>query len=65
MNSSTAIQGMEPLASQYKERMDNPEKLTKTFQAGQVNIIVAGAGQTTWFVTDFGVGRGNSVDVWR
>jgi hypothetical protein len=65
MNSSMATQGMEPLASQYKERMENPEKLTKTFQAGQVNIIVAGAGQTTWFATDFGVGRGNSVDVWR
>jgi hypothetical protein len=65
MNSSMAVQGMEPLASQYKDRMENPEKLTKTFQAGQISIIVAGAGQTTWFVTDFGVGRGNSVDVWK
>jgi hypothetical protein len=65
MNSSMAIQGMEPLATQYKERMENPEKLTKTFQAGQINIVVAGAGQTTWFVTDFGVGRGNSVDAWK
>jgi hypothetical protein len=65
MNSSMAIQGMEPLASQYRERMENPEKLTKTFQAGSVNIVVAGAGQTTWFVTDFGVGRGTSVDAWK
>jgi len=65
MNSSMAIQGMEPLATQYKERMETPEKLTKTFQAGQINIVVAGAGQTTWFVTDFGVGRGNKVDDWK
>jgi hypothetical protein len=65
MNSSMAEQGMEPLASQYKERKANPEKLMKPFQARQINIVVAGAGQTTWFVTDFGVGRGTSVDNWR
>jgi hypothetical protein len=65
MNSSMAIQGMEPLASRYRDRLETPEKLMKPFQAGQVNIVVAGQGQTTWFVTDFGVGRGNSVDAWR
>jgi hypothetical protein len=65
MNSSMAIQGMEPLASQYKDRIANPEKLMKPFQAGQISILVAGAGQTTWFVTDFGVGRGASVDAWK
>lgn len=65
MNSSMAIQGMEPLASQYKARLETPDALMKPFQAGQVNIIVAGAGQTTWFVTDFGVGRGILVDAWK
>jgi hypothetical protein len=65
MNSSMAIQGMEPLASQYRKLQTNPEELINTFQAGQVNIIVAGKGQTTWFVTDFGVGRGTNVDEYR
>lgn len=62
MNSSMALQGMEPLASQYKLP---PDTLIKTFQAGQVNIVVAGQGQTTWFATDFGVGRGVKVDDWK
>ncbi len=62
MNASMAIQGMEPLATQYKMP---PDSLIKTFQPGQVNIIVAGQGQTTWFVTDFGVGRGTKVDDWK
>ena len=59
-----ALQGLEPYASQWKAK-DNPETMMKPFQAGQVNIIVAGQGQTTWFVTDFGVGRGTLVDDWR
>lgn len=62
MNSSMAMQGLEPYASQYKLP---PETMMKPFQAGQVNIIVAGQGQTTWFVTDFGVGRGVKVDDWK
>jgi hypothetical protein len=62
MNASMAIQGMEPLASQYKAP---PDSMMKPFQAGQVNIIVTGQGQTTWFVTDFGVGRGVRVDDWK
>jgi len=62
MNTSMALQGMEPLASQLKA---DPETMMKPFQAGQVNIVVAGKGQTTWFVTDFGVGRGTPVDDWR
>ena len=65
MNSSMAIQGMEPLASQYKARMGTPEAMMKPFQAGQVNIVVAGGGQTTWFATDFRVGRGTRIDDWR
>ena len=62
MNTSMALQGMEPLASQLKA---DPETMMKPFQAGQVNIVVTGQGQTTWFVTDFGVGRGTRVDDWR
>jgi len=65
MYSSMAVQGLGNLATSYKERMENPEKLMKPFQAGQINIVVTGQGQTTWFVTDFGVGRGNSVDAWK
>ena len=62
MNTSSALQGLEPFASQIKA---DPESMMKPFQAGQVNIIVTGQGQTTWFVTDFGVGRGTRVDNWR
>jgi len=62
MNASMALQGMEPLASSYKAP---PDSLMKPFQARAVNIIVTGAGQTTWFVTDFGVGRGTKVDDWK
>jgi hypothetical protein len=62
MSASMALQGLEPYASQYKLP---PETLIKPFQAGQVNIVVAGKGQTTWFVTDFGVGRGTKVDDWK
>jgi hypothetical protein len=60
-----AVQGMEPLASQYKARLENPEQLMKPFQAGGISIIVTGAGQTTWFATDFRVGRGTSVNNWK
>jgi hypothetical protein len=62
MFASMAIQGLEPYASQKKMP---PDTLIKPFQAGQVGIVVAGAGQTTWFVTDFGVGRGVSVNDWK
>ena len=66
MNSSLAIQGMEPYASQYKKIETNPEELIKPFQPRQVNVVVTGKGQTTWFVTDFGVGgRGTRVDDYR
>jgi hypothetical protein len=63
MNATMAIQGLEPYASQRKLP---PDTLINTFQAGQVGVIVTGGGiQTTWFVTDFGVGRGTLVDDWR
>ena len=40
--------------------------MMKPLRAGQVGVIVTGGGiQTTWFVTDFGVGRGTLVDDWK
>ena len=66
MNASLAIQGLEPLATTYRKVTTNPEELMKPFQTGSVNVIVTGKGQTTWFVTDFGVGgRGTNVDEYR
>ncbi|MCL2878358.1 MAG: hypothetical protein FWF13_06220, partial [Acidobacteria bacterium] len=65
-NASLAMQGLEPHATTYRKLATNPEELVKTFQPGQVNIVVAGKGQTTWFVTDFRVGgRGTKVDDYR
>jgi hypothetical protein len=63
MYSTMAIQGLEPFASQRKLP---PNTLIKPFRAGQIGVIVTGGNiQTTWFVTDFGVGRGTPVDDWR
>jgi hypothetical protein len=62
MWASMAIQGLEPYASQRKAP---PESLMKPFQPRGIGVIVAGAGQTTWFATDFGVGRGVLVDEWK
>jgi hypothetical protein len=63
MYSTMAIQGLEPYASQRKLP---PDTMIKTFQPRQIGVIVTGGGiQTTWFVTDFGVGRGAPVDDWR
>jgi hypothetical protein len=62
MWASMAIQGLEPYASQRKAPADS---LMKPFQPRSVNIIVTGQGQTTWFATDFGVGRGVLIDDWK
>ena len=65
-NASLAIQGLEPHATTYRLLQTNPEELIKTFQSRQVNVVVAGKGQTTWFVTDFRVGgRGTRVDDYK
>ena len=65
-NASLAIQGLEPHATTYRLLERNPETLIKTFQSRQINIVVTGKGQTTWFVTDFRVGgRGTRVDDYR
>jgi len=63
MYSSMAMQGLEPYASQRKQP---PETLMNPLRRGSVGVVVTGGGiQTTWFVTDFGVGRGTRVDDWR
>jgi hypothetical protein len=62
MFASMAIQGLEPYASQRKAPQ---ESLIKPFQPRGIGVVVAGAGQTTWFVTDFGVGRGVLIDDWK
>jgi hypothetical protein len=63
MWASMAIQGLEPYASQRKLLETAPDTLIKPFQ--RVGIIVTGGGQTTWFATDFGLGRGVLIDAWK
>jgi hypothetical protein len=42
------------------------EKIKPFKQASSIKILVAGGGiQTTWFVTDFMLGRGTRIDDWR
>ncbi len=58
-----ARQGLPPFADYLKMPGD---KLIKPFNARSINILAVGGGiQTTWFVTDFGLGRPVSVDKWR
>ena len=60
---SMAYQGLEPYATYMKMPGD---KLIKPLTAKGIQIVVVGGGiQTTWFVTDFGLGRGVLVDEWR
>ncbi len=58
-----ARQGIPPFADYLKLPGD---ALIKPLNARGINIIaVGGEIQTTWFVTDFGLGRPVSVDDWR
>jgi hypothetical protein len=59
-----ALQGLEPYATWLKVP---PETMIQPFRnAGAIKVIVAGGGiQTTWFVTDFRVGRGILIDRWK
>ncbi len=58
-----ANQGLEPYAGYLKMPGD---QLIKPFNPRGINIIVVGGGiQTTWFVTDFRLGRGVLIDDWR
>jgi len=63
MWASMAIQGLEPYSSQRKLLETAPDTLIKPLQ--RVGVIVAGAGQTTWFVSDFGITRGQLIDNWK
>jgi hypothetical protein len=59
-----ASQGLEPYATWIKMP---PETMIKPFiNPKAIQIIVAGGKvQTTWFVTDFRMGRGVLVDNWK
>jgi len=58
------LQGLAPFAEWMKLP---PKTLIKPFRnAGQIKVIVAGGNiQTTWFVTDFRMGRGVLIDDWK
>jgi len=60
----TGVNLQEPYATWAKYPLD---KMIKPFhQASGVKILVTGGGiQTTWFVTDFMLGRGTRIDDWR
>jgi hypothetical protein len=59
-----ALQGLEPFATWSKVPADT---LIKPFRDPKsIQVIVAGGNiQTTWFVTDFRVGRGILIDNWK
>ncbi len=60
---SLAFQGLEPHATWMKSP---PETLIKPFNAKGIQVVVIGGKiQTTWFVTDFRLGRGVVVDSWK
>ncbi len=58
-----AFQGLEPHATWMKSP---PETLIKPFNVKSIQVVVVGGKiQTTWFVTDFRLGRGVVVDSWK
>jgi len=61
---SLGMQGLEPYASWLKLPGDTLIKPFNNPKAIQV-VVAGGAIQTTWFVTDFRLGRGVLVDKWR
>ena len=66
-NNAMALQGLEPYAGWSKLRKESPDSLIKPFNNPQaINVVVVGGAiQTTWFVTDFRLRRGTLVDDWR
>ena len=63
-NASLALQGLEPYSSWMKlpgETLIKPFNNPKSIQV----VAVGGTVQTTWFVTDFRLGRGVLIDTWR
>ncbi|MCC6201903.1 MAG: hypothetical protein IT494_02725 [Gammaproteobacteria bacterium] len=63
-NIAMALQGLEPYATWRKLPGDALIKPFNNPGAIQV-VVVGGAVQTTWFATDFRLGRGVLVDDWR
>jgi hypothetical protein len=63
-NVAMALQGLEPYATWRKLPGDALIKPFNNSKAIQV-VVVGGAVQTTWFLTDFRLGRGVLVDDWR
>lgn len=59
-----AHQGLEPYATWLKA---SPETMIKPFTNSRaIQVVVTGGGiQTTWFVTDFRLGRGILIDDWK
>jgi hypothetical protein len=63
MSASLAFQGLEPHATWMKSP---PETLIKPFNVKNIQVLVIGGKiQTTWFVTDFRLGRGELIDSWK
>ena len=63
-STSLAFQGLEPYATWKKLPGDTLIKPFTNPKGIQI-LAVGGNIQTTWFVTDFRLGRGVSVDAWR
>jgi hypothetical protein len=62
-SASLAFQGLEPYSTWMK---GPPETLIKPFNAKGIQVLVVGGKiQTTWFVTDFRLGRGVLIDSWK
>jgi hypothetical protein len=61
---NVALQGLEPYASWRKLP---PDAMIKPFNnpKGIGTVVVGGGTNTIWFITDFRLGRGVSVDAWR
>jgi len=66
-NNALALQGLEPYAGWSKLRQEKPDALIKPFTNPEaINVVVVGGAiQTTWFVSDFRLRRGTLVDDWR
>jgi hypothetical protein len=65
MSTSFAAQGLEPYATWVKLPPETPIKpFSGNSKAIQI-VVVGGKIQTTWFVTDYRLGRGELVDDWR
>jgi len=59
-----ALQGLEPYATWRKLPGDTPIKAFNNPRAIQI-VLVGGKTQSTWFATDFRLGRGVLIDNWK